>query len=82
MIEDVARAGGGELCDRVIAQATPIGCTPAAAAMAMSKLVSPIITVFSGSAPASVIASSSMEGCGLDGWRSAVWSVTNWSERP
>ena len=35
----------------------------------------PIITVSPGSAAASSIAASSIAGCGLDGWRSAVWSV-------
>ena len=56
--------------------------TPAATAIAMSKAVSPIITLSAGSARASANAASSMAGCGLDGWRSAVWSVTKWSERP
>jgi hypothetical protein len=38
----------------------------------MSKLVSPIIKVVDGSAPASAIANSTIDGCGLEGWRSAV----------
>ena len=32
--------------------------------------------VVSGAAPASAIACSTIDGCGLDGWRSAVWSDT------
>jgi hypothetical protein len=55
-------------------QATPMGRTPAASAMAMSKLVSPIITACSPCAIVSSSAASSMAGCGLEGWRSAVCS--------
>ncbi|VXC96451.1 exported hypothetical protein [Sphingomonas sp. 8AM] len=48
----------------------------------MSKVVSPIIAVIWGSAPACAIAAWSIAGSGLEGCRSAVCNVTKRSVRP
>src|SRR5689334_20718235 len=49
---------------------------PAFTAICMSKLVSPTTTLDSGCDPASATACSTIDGCGLEGWRSAVCSDT------
>ena len=48
----------------------------------MSKLVSPTTIVVPGMAPASAIACSTIDGCGFEGWRSAVCSETKRAWRP